>query len=313
MPANTYGRQVVLPLTNKSGGSVAAGDVVVIDTTNNDSFTTSTAGSVTNLGIGVAQETIANNATGRVCIGGYVALVNVNASVTRGNYGKTYTVAKQATDAGASRVAGAFCQFLTGGTTPDAYIYQPDLGGASLTNPMTTTGDLIVGGSSGTPARLAVGTSSQALIGGSTPAWSSAVGILQASRVSVTGGNLTTTSTSFADATGLTTTITTGARRCLVFFQAVGHNDTSHSNYCVDLAVDGTRVGQAFGLALVESTSDSAHPNGSLHFTWLTDVLSAASHTFKIQHRVDGGTGTMFATTTVSPATITVLETGLTS
>ncbi len=36
MSASTYGRQVVLPLTNKSGGGVIAGDIVVVDTTNND-------------------------------------------------------------------------------------------------------------------------------------------------------------------------------------------------------------------------------------------------------------------------------------
>jgi hypothetical protein len=122
MPSNTYGRQVVEALTNKSGSSVAAGDVVIIDTTNNDAFTTNTASGFTGM-IGIAQETIANNGTGRVLTAGYAALVNVNASVTRGNYGKTHTVAKQATDAGASRAAGAFCQFLTGGTTPDAHVF----------------------------------------------------------------------------------------------------------------------------------------------------------------------------------------------
>jgi hypothetical protein len=61
--ASTRGRAVVIPLTNKSGGSVAAGDVVVVDTGNNEAFTTSTAGAVTG-GVGIAQETIANNATG---------------------------------------------------------------------------------------------------------------------------------------------------------------------------------------------------------------------------------------------------------
>lgn len=129
MTANTYGRQVVVPLVNKSGGSVAAGDVVVVDTSNNDAFTTSTAGAVTGT-VGIAQETIANNAIGRVLLSGYAALVNTSASVTRGNFGKTHTVAKQAVDAGASRVAGTFCQFLTGGTTPDAIVWPTDLGAA---------------------------------------------------------------------------------------------------------------------------------------------------------------------------------------
>lgn len=139
MPAsNTYGRQLVASLTNKSGGSVIAGDVVVIDSANNDSFTTTTTAAFTK-GLGVAAETIANNATGRVVVGGYVPLVNVSASVTRGNFGTTHSVAKQAVDAGASRIAGTFVQFWTGGTTPDGFIWPPDLG----------TGG---GGGGGTPA-----------------------------------------------------------------------------------------------------------------------------------------------------------------
>src|SRR5690242_8407996 len=123
--ANVFGRQVVVPLTNKSGGSVIAGDVVIIDTANDGAFTTTTSGASTAVA-GVAQETIANNATGRILVEGYAALVNVNASVTRGQYGKTHTVAKQATDAGASRITGTFCRFLTGGTTPVALLFPVD-------------------------------------------------------------------------------------------------------------------------------------------------------------------------------------------
>src|SRR4051812_42144264 len=96
---NTYGRQVVAPLTNKSGGGVIAGDVVVIGTANNDAFTTTTSAGFTG-GIGIAQETIADNATGRVLLSGYAALVNVTASVTRQNFGTTSTTVKKAVDAG---------------------------------------------------------------------------------------------------------------------------------------------------------------------------------------------------------------------
>lgn len=119
---NTYGNRIIVPLTNKSGGGVVAGDVVIIDTSNDSAFTTTTTSGFTGL-LGVAVETIASNATGRICIQGAVDLVNVNASVTRGDYGKTHSVAKQATDAGASRAAGAFCQFNTGGTTPKATLF----------------------------------------------------------------------------------------------------------------------------------------------------------------------------------------------
>lgn len=132
--ASTTGRRIVEVLTNKSGGSVIAGDVVVIDSANSESFTTTTTGAFTGT-IGVAQESIANNAAGRVCMGGYVGLVNVNASVTRGNFGTTHTVAKQATDGGSSRVAGAFCQFLTGGTTPTAHLFGiTDISAGALTD-----------------------------------------------------------------------------------------------------------------------------------------------------------------------------------
>lgn len=158
MSANTYGRQVVLGLTNKSGGSVAAGDVVIVDTGNNDAFTTTTTAGFTG-GVGIVQSaTIPSNAVGLVLTQGYAALINVNASVTRGHFGKTHTVAKQATDAGTARGTGTFVQFLTGGTTPDGLVYPVDLLGSSLINPMTTTGDLIYSSdNSGTPARLGLG------------------------------------------------------------------------------------------------------------------------------------------------------------
>jgi hypothetical protein len=46
-------------------------------------------------------------------------------------------------------------------------------GGGGMTNPMTTAGDIIVGGASGTPTRLAVGANTTKVLGASsgTPAW----------------------------------------------------------------------------------------------------------------------------------------------
>lgn len=158
---NPFGRSEIVPLTNKSGGSVAAGDFVYIDTANNDSFTTGTTGAYTK-GIGIAQQTIASNAIGLVLVNGYASLVNVNASVTRGNFLKSHTVVKQGTDAGSSRASGTCGMFLTGGTTPDALIWQPDLGGGSGELVATSTiwdaaGDLAVGSGADTAARLAIG------------------------------------------------------------------------------------------------------------------------------------------------------------
>jgi hypothetical protein len=126
------GRQVVVPLTNKSGGSVALGDVVVIgDGTNDNCFTTTTTASFNARHIGIAQETIANAAVGRVLTNGYAAIVNTNASVARDTFLFTHTVAKEATGS-ATRAAGAFGQVLETGADPEALIWgMPDPSGAA--------------------------------------------------------------------------------------------------------------------------------------------------------------------------------------
>ncbi len=137
------------------------------------------------------------------------------------------------------------------------------------------------------------------------------IGIVQVSKVSLTTGDLTTTSTTFTDATGLTTTITTGAHRCIVVFTCNAHVSASGINAAFDLAVDGTRQGQTYGLSIVQQAGGAAGPNVPVVIFFLTSALTAASHTFKIQWRVDGSaTGTLFASTGVSPAILNVLELG---
>jgi hypothetical protein len=90
---------IVATLTNKSGGGVIAGDVVILDSGNNDAFTTTTsAASVAK--VGIAAATIANNAAGLVVVGGYVALVNTTASVSRGDFLFTSTTVKKASGRG---------------------------------------------------------------------------------------------------------------------------------------------------------------------------------------------------------------------
>lgn len=251
MPANTYGRQVVLALVNKSGGGVIAGDVVVIDTANDGAFTTTTSAAFTG-GVGVAQETIASNATGRVLLEGYAALVNVSASVTRGQYGTTHTVAKQAVGT-ASRGAGTFAQWLTGGTTPTARVWPPDLSaGSGMTNPMTTAGDTISGGASGAPTRLAGGTSGYVYTSNgatSAPSWQAAAGGSGLSVAKRQGGDAsdwnvggTTTYTPGSAAVvqvGVTAPITVGGTRTVTFPQAFTNKPWVGGSVGA-LTVDGT-------------------------------------------------------------------------
>lgn len=86
-------RRRVVELTNKSGAGVVAGDVVIIGTGTNSSFTTTTTESDP-LALGVAMDTIANDAVGKIAIGGSVDVL-VTATTTRGQYIVTSTTVKQ--------------------------------------------------------------------------------------------------------------------------------------------------------------------------------------------------------------------------
>lgn len=127
----------MLVATNKSGGALVKGDVVIVDTGNDSAVVTTTTAQSTRP-IGVVAEPIANNATGHIAISGLVDLVNVTASVTRGHYAQTSTTVKKATG-NAARQSGSFAIFLSGGTTPVAWLFGvPDGsggggGGGSMT------------------------------------------------------------------------------------------------------------------------------------------------------------------------------------
>lgn len=99
-------------LTNRSGGSVAAGTVVVVDTANDSSFTTTTTANDSQV-IGVAQATINNAAAGIVKQHG-ASLVRVDAATARGNWLVTSTLAGQASPISAANPPnGTFAIALT--------------------------------------------------------------------------------------------------------------------------------------------------------------------------------------------------------
>lgn len=114
---------------------------------------------------------------------------------------------------------------------------------------------------------------------------------LAAAKVVLTSGDITTTSTSFVDATGLTCTISTGAHRVLYGLTASAFA-ASGDQLLVDVAVDGTRVGGGT-LGLIQFNNTNALP---LTLSGMTDALSAGSHTIKVQFRsLSGGTATIRA------------------
>jgi hypothetical protein len=131
-----------------------------------------------------------------------------------------------------------------------------------------------------------------------------AITTLAAGRVALTSGDISLTNTAFTGVTGATLTLATGNRRALASVIAAGRTSTP-GNLCLDLAVDGTRVGQAFGLVF---TDGDAAKDFNLGYSYLTDALSATGHTFTVQARVTGGTGTVYASTGVSPLVLSVVE-----
>ena len=121
---NSLNKTTVVSLTNKSGGSVAKGDVVVLSGSTANAFTTTTSAALTTDMVGVVVEPngIADNASGMVALAGYVGQVNLSASASLGDTFGTHTVAKQAAPH-ASMIPGDFGQVLATGTTPDAMLW----------------------------------------------------------------------------------------------------------------------------------------------------------------------------------------------
>lgn len=114
-----------LLLVNKSGGSVAQGDIVIVDTANAAAFTTTTTSGYVSGTPGVVLEPngIANNATGMIAVQGYVPIINLSATGSIGDLIKTHTVAKQGVRNAAPAVAGNFAQALGTSATPVALLW----------------------------------------------------------------------------------------------------------------------------------------------------------------------------------------------
>lgn len=114
----------VLYLTNNSGGDVAQGDVVIVDTSNPVSFTTtSTVGYAAGvIGVVIDPNGILNGAIGAVAFGGYVPKINLSGSASIHDTVYASATPKQA-DPHSTVQSGDFGQVLVTGTSPEAMLW----------------------------------------------------------------------------------------------------------------------------------------------------------------------------------------------
>jgi hypothetical protein len=149
-------------------------------------------------------------------------------------------------------------------------------------------GDIIYASAADTAARLAAGAAGTILTsaGVAAPVWAAPP---QSAAYTRTAGNYTTNTASMTDidGTNIAFTFTTRARRVVVGQMGSVAINNAGGEVAFDVLVDGTPQGSSFGIVYMQAAVVGEYMNCS--FTYLTDVLTAASHTFKIQWRVSSG------------------------
>jgi hypothetical protein len=150
-------------------------------------------------------------------------------------------------------------------------------------------GDIILFGASGVPALLNIGSANQVLTSNGTTASWSAPSVQNTDTVTRTAGDVTTTSTTLVDLTGMTLTKITATGKVQIWFSGSFRNDGSNVDMYWAFDVDGTPTGE-----LVDQEG-GANNWRNISFHHQTAALTAASHTFKVQWRVGSGTGTFNA------------------
>jgi hypothetical protein len=118
--------------------------------------------------------------------------------------------------------------------------------------------------------------------------------------------NYTTTSTVFVDVDAtegkFQLTIETAGGDVMVGFVGTCEIITNNRLY-FDIDVDGTRKAGDDGICFQEwNSADSADEDTVISFVYLVTGLTPGSHTFKLQWRVNGGTGILFAGATNNKA-----------
>ena len=185
--------------------------------------------------------------------------------------------------------------------------------GSGMANPMTTAGDLILGGSSGTPGRLAKGADSTVLTidpGTHLPVWAAPATAGPSGRLGSASAtsNQATSSTSIGDISGLSAAVTVGSRRVKVTFAwaDVLHSVTNgYGSLEIWDSTAGARLAQAVVIAHAAAGGGVIGPGGSI---CVEHNPGAGARTYKARFKtITAGTLTLEAGSD-APLTLLVEE-----
>lgn len=156
-----------------------------------------------------------------------------------------------------------------------------------MTNPMTTTGDIIYSSSGSTPARLGIGSTGQVLtVAGGVPSWATAGGGTPANDRAVATSTENTTSTSYTGlSTAVAVTLTTGTK-ALVCLSCNGYSNNPSGYAYTSVAVSGATTVAASDTYGIRTQGTPDHQWGT---AFILTGLTAGSNTFTMQHRSNNG------------------------
>ena len=195
MTTTALNKTSVQYLTNKSGGDLAYGSVVILDSSNASAFTTTSTAAYTAGTVGVVLDTagILNNATGAVAIGGYIPKVLLTGSASLHDTFGTSTTPGQGVSH-ASVIAGDVGQVLNTGSSPDAIMWGGAPSGGGGSGPATGVVVHLTNNSGGHMSQGAVGyvnnVNPHSVYGTNTHALSTATMVVVADVAGIDDGNM---------------------------------------------------------------------------------------------------------------------------
>lgn len=182
---------------------------------------------------------------------------------------------------------------------------------SGMTNPMTTTGDIIYSSSGSTPARRAIGSTGDVLtVSGGVPVWAAPGAGKVVQIVNVVYGTQTYSQSATMSDTGLTATITpTSASNKILVYLSQNGMQKRNSNTGINLFLyrNGTAI-RTPGYYDGENDASTRNQFGSVSMMYLDSPATTSALTYKTQFNSYQGTNGVYVQFNGSESTITLME-----